>query len=169
MKKRKKFISNDCHLAAYLLDPKVNMNNEVYLDEEEILRAIKFIYDTGQNMQLDCTKLIIESAEFRAKDNFFSNNIMWEAAKNIECSTTWWKGLCGTKILPIIASRILNFPPISASYESIEEINFNSETETDYNSEDFVQEERDESENETEETVTEESENENENCQTEQI
>ena len=55
-------------------------------------------------------------AEYRAKQKLWRREIIWKAISDISL-TTWWKGYCSTRELSRVAVRILNIPPIAASYE----------------------------------------------------
>ncbi|KAJ8909268.1 hypothetical protein NQ315_017548 [Exocentrus adspersus] len=112
--KRRQFILYDLHLAAYLLHPKYQGK---YLKESEMCNAFGFIANVGLSMNLDQTKLALDLAEYKAKQNIFGSEVLWAAGKVTEDPATWWSGLFGTRQLSIVASRVLNFPATSCSSE----------------------------------------------------
>lgn len=109
--RRRQLILHDSHLACHLLDPK---NQGKLLDENEKKRAMKFIITIGKLMKLE--NLIVDLAEYIAKENFFDSEILWQSAEEMN-SIVWWKGLCSTRALATLATRILNFPATSCSCE----------------------------------------------------
>lgn len=97
--KRTKDCIKPIHLAAYLLDPKTQ---GLTLNENEDLEAMEFIEIMAQNHNSD---VVIDSANYKARDGFCRKRFIWEKVDDIS-PVTWWKGLCSSKNL----SKICNLP-----------------------------------------------------------
>lgn len=98
------------HLAAYLLNP---ASHGIELDSEEDLKAMRYIYDLGQHLNINVMK---ELADYKAKDHFWKNRFIWSQVDETD-SLSWWKGICSSTQLHKIAVAILSAPCTSAATE----------------------------------------------------
>ncbi|KAL0849218.1 hypothetical protein ABMA28_013551 [Loxostege sticticalis] len=110
VEKRSKDCIKPIHLAAYLLDPRAQ---GLTLNEDEDLEAMHFIEQMAQNLNID---VIVDLANYKARDGFWSKRFLWDRVEDI-VPVTWWKGLCSSKNLSKIAVRILTSPCTSAATE----------------------------------------------------
>jgi hypothetical protein len=98
------------HLAAYLLDP---ANQGAELDQGQESDAIEFIYNMGNELHCD---IMPNLAQYRAKEGLWSKNFVWSHVGSMN-AVTWWKGICGSKLLSKVAIRVLTAPCTSAAVE----------------------------------------------------
>ncbi|KAF2902719.1 hypothetical protein ILUMI_03471, partial [Ignelater luminosus] len=116
-KERKDFGIGPIHLAAFLLDPKMQGS---LLDSAQLLDAMCFICKCTQNMAFDVMKVRESLADYRNKQGLFSRKFIWEGVGEkgkIIRSLLWWRGLRGTCDLADVAIRILRAPVTSAATE----------------------------------------------------
>lgn len=114
---RKNFGIGPIHLAAFMLDPKMQGS---LLDPTELLDAIGFVCDCAQQMGLDVLKVRESLADYRDKEGLFSRKFLWEGMDDkdkIIRPLSWWRGLRGTCNLADVAIRILGAPVTSAATE----------------------------------------------------
>lgn len=114
---RKNFGIGPIHLAAFMLDPKMQGS---LLDPIELLDAIGFVCDCAQQMDLDILKVRESLADYRDKEGLFSRKFLWEGMDDkdkIIRPLSWWRGLRGTCDLAAVAIRILGAPVTSAATE----------------------------------------------------
>lgn len=109
---RKDFFCHPIHYGACFLDAR----QQVTLTENEITLSVDKILEVGSHMGIAADELLIDIGEYRAREKIFKSNTLWDAAKKMN-PVTWWKGLCGTRSLALVAERILNFPATSAAAE----------------------------------------------------
>jgi hypothetical protein len=98
------------HLAAYLLDP---VWQGAELSETQETDAVEMIYNMGNNLNCD---VMSDLAKYRAKEGLWSKGFVWSHVKSMN-ALTWWKGICGSKLLSKVAARILTAPCTSAAVE----------------------------------------------------
>ncbi|XP_023313145.1 uncharacterized protein LOC111693179 [Anoplophora glabripennis] len=110
---RKSFIFHPVQLAAYLLDPKEIGNR---MTEDDMNIALNFIAEFASIRNYDMDKILSDLANYKARAGPFSNSNIWRAANSTN-PTIWWKGFFQNYELSKVATRILNFPPTSASCE----------------------------------------------------
>lgn len=108
---RRKMSIRPIHLAAYMLDPSAQ---GVELTQDEELQAMEFIHDLGQ--QLNLHNVTAELACYKAKENFWARQFIWNSVRSIE-PIVWWKGICSSTELSKVAVRILSAPCTSAATE----------------------------------------------------
>lgn len=114
---RKNFGIGPIHLAAFMLDPKMQGS---LLDPTELLDAIGFVCDCAQQMGLDVLQVRESLADYRDKEGLFSRKFLWEGMDDkdkIIRPLSWWRGLRGTCNLADVAIRILGAPVTSAATE----------------------------------------------------
>lgn len=75
------------------------------------------IFDSAKKIpDLDENKVLCDLANFQAKENFFSQQFLWQTVDQIS-SIAWWSGLCKNTELSKIAVRFLKLPATSAACE----------------------------------------------------
>lgn len=127
---RRSFCQKPIHLAAYLLDPTYHPyvhNKCVNLNDDEYYSATHFISKVADVLSIDNTLVFQNLAEYRARSQFWSNELLWSPIMNMENNSSssrtklhprdWWLGLCHSKPLSAVAIRILSNPPSSAASE----------------------------------------------------
>lgn len=119
--KRKDFAIGPIHMAANLLDPKVQGSN---LTADQLLDAISFVCDTAEQMKLNVPKVRENLADYRDKEGLWARKFLWEGFDGTTTPTNteitpllWWRSLRGTCELADVAIRILGAPVTSAATE----------------------------------------------------
>lgn len=112
-KTRKEFGIGPIHLAAEILNPMMQGGD---LKPPDLLDGLTFIYEVGQQMQLDSIQLKTDLVHYREKDGLWGRKILWEG---LQCMSPllWWRSLRGTSIIVEVALRILSAPVTSAATE----------------------------------------------------
>jgi hypothetical protein len=67
-------------------------------------------------MHVDGSQAMTDLAEYRAKHGLWAKDFVWASAEHV-LPHVWWTGVCSTRALSVVASRILNMPASSAACE----------------------------------------------------
>lgn len=67
-------------------------------------------------MDVNPEAVMADLANYNSKQELFSKQFLWSGVAN-STPSTWWLGLCSTKQISKVASRILNLPATSAAVE----------------------------------------------------
>lgn len=102
-------------LAAYMLNPKLKLENCV-LSEEEEQEAVEFIMDLAQHLHLNVQDVIKDMGQYNALEGVWSRQSIWNAAKEMS-AVTWWKGYCQHRELHKLAKIVFNLPTTAAACE----------------------------------------------------
>lgn len=116
-RERKQHALKGVHLAAFMLDPKVEGEERDTLLPSEVIEACETIYDVARNMEGISEDIVLkELSSFRAKEDLWSKPFLWKSSNIIE-PNTWWKTFFYNTELGKVAVRILTIPATSASVE----------------------------------------------------
>lgn len=109
---RRVIICQPIHYAAYILNPRYFQND---LDDVDFRSGVDFLSSFPFN---EPTSILADFAKYKARDSIYSNNSVWECAKQLT-PLVWWKGFFKGQCLCSIALRLFNIPPSSAACERI--------------------------------------------------
>ncbi|KAL0851553.1 hypothetical protein ABMA28_007341 [Loxostege sticticalis] len=109
---RKNFCVQPIHYAAYQLDPRYCGES---LNDEEIALVTEYLQHMSLRLDINVAKVLKNMAEFRLKENFFSESKgMWIPVRELE-PRFWWRTFASQQDIATIAIRILSVPPSSAA------------------------------------------------------
>ena len=75
---RKTFCCQGIHYAANILDPRFK---GIMLSEYEVTQGINFIVEMAN--RFDSARILANLAQYRANENIWENESIWESSKNI--------------------------------------------------------------------------------------
>ncbi|KAL0901935.1 hypothetical protein ABMA27_007080 [Loxostege sticticalis] len=109
---RKNFCVQPIHYAAYQLDPRYCGEG---LNDEEIALVTEYLQHMSLRLDINVAKVLKNMAEFRLKENFFSESKgMWIPVRELE-PRLWWRTFASQQDIATIAIRILSVPPSSTA------------------------------------------------------
>jgi hypothetical protein len=111
--KRREFSVHAINYAANLVHP-VHMGKNLAADE--VSEGIELLGLLAEQMNLDSGVILANLAEFRCKEGFWSKPAICNSAAHLS-PCTWWKGLCVSQPIAVLAGRVLSIPATTAAAE----------------------------------------------------
>ncbi|CAG5013786.1 unnamed protein product [Parnassius apollo] len=93
-----------------MFDPK---SAGIELNQAEETEAMELIYNLAEHCNIDC---LADLVKYKAEEGLWSKPFTWKAAEKVN-PILWWKGICGSSQLSIVALRVLTAPCTSAATE----------------------------------------------------
>lgn len=112
-KERKEASVRAIHLAAAFVSPVTRGQD---LSTTEQIDAMEFINNVAASMALDESKLLMEMANYKNKEDVYGKDFVWNAVDDM-CPLMWWKTFYTNSVLSKVAVRILSAPISSAATE----------------------------------------------------